>query len=106
MSFASHRLSHLIFSALFATLLFKPLSAKAHDPVLQILHTNDLHSYWEYDMQRDRGGYARIKALMDKLEAEGNAKGWITIRLDAGDFSDGNINYLVNRGTNSFQLMK
>ncbi len=74
--------------------------------ILQILHTNDLHSYFTHSFSHDQGGYARIKALMDKLEEEGRQKGWTTIRLDAGDFTDGNINYFSGDGGYSFQLMK
>jgi len=74
--------------------------------VLQILHSNDIHSFWERSFDRELGGMARMKSLMDRLESEGNSKGWVTIRLDSGDFSDGNLNYFAGRGMYSFQLMK
>lgn len=87
-------------------ILFTQTLVFAKDRVVQILHTNDLHSHYSHNQQKDAGGLARIKALMDKLEAEGDAKGWVTIRLDAGDFSEGHLNYFVNRGDVSFDLMK
>ncbi|MCC6278891.1 MAG: bifunctional metallophosphatase/5'-nucleotidase [Oligoflexia bacterium] len=74
--------------------------------ILQILHTNDLHSYWQDDEARTgRAGFSRIKAFMDLLEADGNQKGWHTVKLDAGDFSEGSINYLARQGDVSFELM-
>jgi len=74
--------------------------------IVQILHTNDIHSHWVHSEFKDRGGIARIKALLDKLEAEGDKKGWITVRLDAGDFSEGHINFFAHQGADSFQLTK
>ncbi len=73
---------------------------------LQILHTNDLHSYWEHSSKKTLGGLARIKFLLDQMEKEGDKKGWTTIRIDAGDFSEGNINFHADNGDTSFRIMK
>jgi 5'-nucleotidase/UDP-sugar diphosphatase len=74
------------------------------DRYLQILHVNDLHSYWDGERIDSRGGYAKIKTLLDSLEADGTSKGWTTVRLDAGDFSDGNINFLSDKGVTSYKF--
>ncbi len=78
----------------------------ANGKVLQILHTNDLHSFWEHGFDKSKGGYARLKAMMDSLEAEGDSKGWVTIRLDAGDFSEGSLDFFAGNGSYSYRLAK
>jgi 5'-nucleotidase / UDP-sugar diphosphatase len=93
----------LVFLAL---LLIGSHPLAAHERILQIIHTNDLHSYWSHGWEKKVGGLARIKTIMDRFEAEGDSKGWVTIRLDAGDFSEGNINFFADGGRSTFRIMK
>jgi 2',3'-cyclic-nucleotide 2'-phosphodiesterase (5'-nucleotidase family) len=79
-------------------------SLASHAKLLHIIHTNDLHSYFEGYVD-GRGGYARIKAKIDDLKAEDAKKGIATLILDAGDFSDGTSFYLTNEGANSLQAL-
>ena len=72
---------------------------------IQIIHTNDLHSYLK-GFQPDRGGYYRVKTLIDQLKASAKAKGIESIVLDAGDFGEGSHYFLADEGMNSFEALK
>lgn len=88
-------------------LLFSFLSEAQADnsTLLQILHTNDIHSYFESTHNwPERGGYARLKRLMDNLQTEAKAFGVETLRVDAGDFSEGTIFYMSDKARKSFFL--
>ncbi|MCC7440589.1 MAG: bifunctional metallophosphatase/5'-nucleotidase [Bdellovibrionales bacterium] len=80
-----------------------PLVAEAE--LLQIIHTNDLHSYFEHSQNADRGGYPAVKAEIDRLKAEAQAQGIETLVLDAGDFGDGAPLYFADRGESSWNLL-
>jgi 5'-nucleotidase/UDP-sugar diphosphatase len=72
--------------------------------VIQVLHTNDLHSHFEQSPQRpDVGGYARLKKLMQDLKLEALKNGMGSISMDAGDFMEGSIFYLADKGRKSFE---
>jgi 2',3'-cyclic-nucleotide 2'-phosphodiesterase (5'-nucleotidase family) len=81
-------------------------SAAPATHIVQIIHVNDMHSFWEGSEYQGFGGYSRVKSLMDELQEKGRQKGWTTIRLDAGDFSDGNVDFLSEEGKPSFVLEK
>ncbi|ATH08016.1 hypothetical protein BIY24_08640 [Halobacteriovorax marinus] len=75
--------------------------------VVQILHTNDLHSYYDHTIiDPTRGSYAALKAKMDELEALAAREGVSTLRFDAGDFLDGNLYYMADRGRRGFRMME
>lgn len=75
------------------------------DEVLQILHTNDVHSYFDHSHQEpNRGGYGRLKTLIDRLKAEAAAKGIKTLVVDGGDFTEGNLYYMAEEGVRSFEM--
>jgi 5'-nucleotidase/UDP-sugar diphosphatase len=89
-------------------LYFLLLSLVAATPalaeVIQVLHTNDLHSHFEQAPQRaDLGGYARLKTLMQEQKAEAVKKGMGSVSMDAGDFMEGSIFYLADKGKKSFE---
>mgnify|MGYP000885054495 CR=1 FL=1 len=87
---------------LLALLLALPFSS--HAVRVQILHTNDLHSY--FDGTRDgKGGYARLKTLVDRLRSEARAQGMDTLFLDGGDFGEGASYYVVDRGAESLRML-
>lgn len=90
------------------TLLIGTLSLiaiEAHALRLQILHTNDTHAYLDKSThQINRGGSARLKALMDYYEEKAKDDGVLTLRVDAGDFSEGNMYYLADRARTVFGI--
>ena len=73
---------------------------------LDLFHTNDLHSYME-DIGTDHnlGGYPALKAHLDLEKAHSEKLGHYSIRLNAGDFAEGNIFYWSQQGLRSFQAM-
>ncbi len=86
-------------------LLFSCANSSA--TVVQILHTNDLHSYYDHTIiDPTRGSYAALKAKMDELEDLATEEGVATFRFDAGDFLDGNIYYMADRGKRGFRMME
>ncbi len=92
---ASYILSAIILTATFAL----PCEAK----IIQILHTNDLHASLTTagapaSGEAEFGGWAQIKAKMDSLTQEASAKGISTLRVDAGDFSEGTTYYFPDSG--------
>ena len=75
--------------------------------IVQILHTNDLHSYYDHTIiDHTRGSYAALKTKMDELEAQATEQGIATLRFDAGDFLEGNIYYMADKGRKSFKIME
>ena len=72
--------------------------------LLQIIHTNDLHSFFE-GSRTGKGGYSRIKTLVDQLKADANKKGIKTLFLDAGDFGEGSSYYFSNKGSDSLRAL-
>lgn len=78
-----------------STVLAKPL---------QILHTNDLHSYFQ-GTRGGIGGYAQLKKVIDDLKAEATAKGIPTLYLDGGDFGEGSSFYFSNQGVDSLRAL-
>ncbi len=88
---------------LFYLTLFTLLPSLAQATVIQILHTNDLHSALEtagapQPGDTEYGGWAQVKTTLDELAAGAKAKGIETIKLDAGDFSEGTIAYFPDQG--------
>ncbi len=86
-----------LYSLLLSLLVPTPALAE----VIQVLHTNDLHSHFEKAPHKpDIGGYARLKSLMIEQKAEAAKKGIGSISMDAGDFMEGSIFYLADKGKN------
>jgi 5'-nucleotidase len=87
-------------------ILFLPLvllSGSAEAVVLQILHTNDLHAALKTAGtpragQPEFGSWARVKAKLDELENEGRARGFETLKFDAGDYLEGSSYYFPDNG--------
>jgi 2',3'-cyclic-nucleotide 2'-phosphodiesterase (5'-nucleotidase family) len=71
---------------------------------IQIIHTNDLHSYFT-GQGPDQGGYYRVKALIDDLKKTAQDQGISSIVLDAGDFGEGSYHFLVDDGIESFKSL-
>ncbi len=67
--------------------------------LVQILHTNDTHSHLDHAIHRPwLGGYARLKTLIDQEKAWGTAHGMGNLVMDAGDYLEGDIYYLAEKG--------
>lgn len=80
------------------------LSSPVFAEVIQILHTNDLHSQLDHAVHSPGlGGYARLKVMMQRQREEALEKGIGTISMDAGDFSEGSIYYLADKGRKTFE---
>lgn len=72
--------------------------------LVQIIHTNDLHSYFA-GTRGGMGGYARLKTLVDELREEARSKGIISIYLDGGDFGEGSSYYFSNQGVDTLRAL-
>ncbi len=80
-------------------------ASSAHARLLQILHTNDLHSYMEQSDEPGRGGYAAVKATLERAKSSASARGIDSIQLDAGDFSDGHTFFFADEGRQSWRVI-
>jgi 2',3'-cyclic-nucleotide 2'-phosphodiesterase (5'-nucleotidase family) len=89
---------------LLLTILLCGLTTSASAKLLQIIHTNDLHSFFD-GSRTGLGGYSRIKTVVDKLKADAEAKGIKTLFLDAGDFGEGGSYYYSNKGLDAFRAL-
>lgn len=84
------------------TLSFQGSSAE----LLQILHTNDLHGFLQNTIKNpSRGGYARIKSLMDEHERLASTQDITTLRFDGGDFVEGNLFIQAEQGRKVWGIM-
>lgn len=74
--------------------------------LLQIIHTNDLHSHMDYaGSQPSRGGYAAVKQVVNFLKLRANLQSIPTLILDAGDFSEGTHFFFAEHGVRSWKAM-
>ncbi len=80
------------------------LSQTASAKVIQIIHTNDLHSFFQ-GTRGGLGGYARLKSVVNELRAEASSKGIPSIYLDGGDFGEGSSFYFSNQGVDSLRAL-
>ncbi|MCC7441421.1 MAG: bifunctional metallophosphatase/5'-nucleotidase [Bdellovibrionales bacterium] len=82
--------------------LAKPAEAR----LLQIIHTNDLHSYTDVSADEPtRGGYAQVKAVIDRLKLEAEDRGIDSLTMDGGDYLEGAIGYLADHGKGVFRAI-
>jgi 2',3'-cyclic-nucleotide 2'-phosphodiesterase (5'-nucleotidase family) len=72
--------------------------------VVQIIHTNDLHSYFQ-GTRGKMGGYAQLKEVIDELKSRALDKGIPTLYLDGGDFGEGSSFYFSNHGVDSLKAL-
>lgn len=85
-------------------LIFNTHNANAK--LLQILHTNDMHSYLDSTTHKmeDRGGAARLKSLIDYYKGKMADDGIKTLVMDSGDFTEGNLYYMADKGRKVFEI--
>ena len=97
----ARKMSRMIKIICWVNLSICTLSADA--TVLQILHTNDSHSYLDSSThEKNIGGVARLKSLIDFYKEKMRNEGVETLTLDAGDFTEGNVYFLADAGRKSF----
>ncbi|PIK14650.1 bifunctional UDP-sugar hydrolase/5'-nucleotidase [Halobacteriovorax sp. JY17] len=90
----------LLMSVIAAVMTFSVQATK-----IQILHTNDIHSQLDHtDHLEEQGGYARLKTLIDSEKNKAQRDGIFNLTMDAGDFLEGNIYYLADKGRKVFEL--
>lgn len=86
-------------------LLLSLLAGSAQAKLVQILHTNDTHSFLDSTHHnKNEGGSSRMKGLMDYYREKAASDGIKTITLDGGDFLEGNIYYMADKGLKSFEV--
>lgn len=89
----------------FLTLILALFAARSHAVELQILHTNDTHSYLDNATHnKNVGGAARLKTLINLYKKQASEKGLKTLVVDSGDFLEGNIYYMAADGKRSFEV--
>ncbi len=89
----------------FVIFLLASVSLNSMAVRIQVLHTNDTHAYLDKSTHEiNRGGSARLKALMDYYEDRATNEGIKTFKVDAGDFSEGNMYYLADRARSVFNI--
>lgn len=88
-----------------ATFIVTFFTNESHARLIQIIHTNDLHSHFEHSEDIERGGYAQIKAKIDELKAGAKSIGSSSVVLDAGDLSEGTPFFLADQGEQSWRMI-
>lgn len=91
MFYAAFACLYLLFS------VCTPVYAEQADTTVRIVHTNDLHGYYTAN-GKGTIGFAALKALIDKQEAD--------LVLDAGDTFHGQAFATVEQGLGMAELMK
>ncbi len=87
-------------------IVFLILSSQiAHAKKFTIIHTNDLHSYYD-GLSEKLGSYARMKTIIDNLKEEASANDMKSIVLDGGDWGEGTSFFLTNDGVDSIKLLE
>ncbi|PIP88576.1 MAG: hypothetical protein COW01_13635 [Bdellovibrionales bacterium CG12_big_fil_rev_8_21_14_0_65_38_15] len=98
------------YTLIFATLLSLSFASFADSKYINIVHTNDLHSYLTGHAD-GRGGYAKVKTIIDQLKSEALKRtdlqvgGVESLVLDGGDFGEGTSFFLVDEGVTSFKSL-
>ena len=94
-----------MFKPLFLTITMTLATLSAEAKLVQILHTNDTHSFLDSTHHnKEEGGASRMKSLMDYYKDKARAEGVQTLTLDGGDFMEGNIYYMADKGLKTFQV--
>lgn len=75
-----------------------------HARKVQILHTNDLHSFFA-GTRTGKGGYAKLKTKLLELRQKAQLDGIKTLHLDAGDFGEGSSFFLSDEGVASLKAL-
>lgn len=88
-----------------SVILFFLSTGMAQARLLRIIHTNDLHSYFEgYD--NGLGGYARVMTKIKEIREEAKRDNVEVLQLDAGDWSEGTSFYLADSGRETIRALE
>ena len=71
---------------------------------IQIIHTNDLHSFLG-GTRTGKGGYARLKTKIDELRHWAEMQRIESVHLDAGDFGEGSSYFLADEGVTTLKAL-
>jgi 2',3'-cyclic-nucleotide 2'-phosphodiesterase (5'-nucleotidase family) len=80
-------------------------SIPSYARLLQIIHTNDLHSFFPGYLN-NTGGYGRAMTKIKELRAEARNKGIEVLQLDGGDWGDGTSFFLSDNGADSIRALE
>ncbi len=98
-------MSNLKLRILFFCVLVALYSNSTSAVIVQILHTNDTHSYLDNSARNSNiGGAARLKSLIDFYKNKMDEVGVKSLVVDAGDFTEGNLFYMADQGRKVFEV--
>lgn len=76
----------------------------SHARLIQIIHTNDLHSYFE-GYYNGMGGYPRVMTKIKEIREDARSKNIEVLQLDAGDWGEGTSFFLANAGVDTIRAL-
>lgn len=91
---------------LFLSFVFLMLPSLSEARKIQIIHTNDLHSYFSGYAHSELGGYPRVLTKIKELRDAARAKGIEVLQVDAGDWGDGTSYFLSDEGADSVRALE
>lgn len=81
-------------------------STESKAKLIQILHTNDFHSFIRDTHDNPEiGGYAALKSMVNDLKEEAANEGIPTLFVDGGDYLEGNINFFADDGAQIIKIL-
>lgn len=86
-------------------LAFLFTSTFSHARLIQIIHTNDLHSYFKGYTHSNLGGYAKVRTKIKEIRKVAAEKGIEVIHLDGGDWGEGTSFFHANEGVDSIRAL-
>lgn len=84
---------------------FSLFSFESKAELLQIIHTNDLHGFFDQAKEPGTGGYEAVRRVIEELRSRAQAEGIETLVLDAGDFMEGYVYYMSDEGIHPLKAM-
>ena len=94
-----------LFQKIVLCLVVLAFSSLGHARLLQIIHTNDLHSYFT-GYYNGLGGYARLQTKIKEIRAKAMENGIEVLQLDAGDWGEGTSFFFSNNGSDSIKALE
>lgn len=88
--------------SLVCVLLF---SFSSQAKLIQIIHTNDLHSHFT-GKHDGRGGYPKMMTKIKEIRSAAAAKGIDVIQLDGGDWGEGTGFFHIDKGVASLKALE
>ncbi|MBL7714321.1 MAG: bifunctional metallophosphatase/5'-nucleotidase [Bdellovibrionales bacterium] len=102
------KLTSFALRALASFVILAP-TPQAYGKPVDLIFINDLHSYMEPHLDGEtgvqKGGYAKVKTIIDQMRSDAKAQGREVLALNGGDFLEGHPFYFVENGLKSFQAI-